>query len=259
MKHLRILAAGASVAAACSAVALVNQAAGGVVHSSVGIAAHSEPAHAKVRVSVRVEGIAKTLLAETTVLAGPASIDKDGKPADVCSGDTAAVALQDATKGNWAAGTFSTGLGYPVTAILGESYPFTSDYYWSFWIDGKPATTGICGATLHAKERLLFFPQCSQESASACPQGMFDPPVLDLKASARVRVGHLLNVSVFSLANFTGKSSPAAGVKVSGAGKSATTSGAGKAKLTFAKAGTYKLVANQAGSVRDELTVKVTR
>lgn len=253
MKHLRTLAAGASLAALLSLSTLAATtspalAKGGRSHPKGGLAA-----------SVRVEGIAKTLLRETTVQTKATSIDKDGKPADVCSGDTAAVALQDATKGRWTVGSFSPGLGYPVVGILGESYPFTSSYYWSFWIDDKPATVGICSATLHAKERLLFFPQCSQESASACPRGMFDPPVLDLKGPARVRVGHPLDVSVLSLANFTGKSSPAKGAKVSGGGSSATTSGSGKAKLTFAKPGTYRLVASAADSVRDELTVKVTR
>lgn len=251
MKHLRNFAAGVSLAALLSLSALT---AGPAVAKSGG--AHG---NGGLPVSVRVEGISKTLLAVTTVQTKASTIDKDGKPADVCSGDTAAVALQDATKGSWTAGTFSAGLGYPVIGVLGESYPFTSSYYWSFWVDGKPATTGVCGATLHAKERLLFFPQCSQESASACPQGMFDPPVLDMKAPSRVRVGHPLNVGVFSLANFTGKSTPASGVKVSGGGKSVTASKAGKAKLTFAKTGTYKLLASAAGSVRDELTVKVTR
>ncbi|HEX5310110.1 MAG TPA: hypothetical protein VFW38_13660 [Solirubrobacteraceae bacterium] len=252
MKHSRIITAAGAFATAALSLALLP--------AFTAVSAAAPTLHSKgTEVNVRVEGIAKTLLPETNVLVRSRSIDKDGKPADSCTGLTAAAALEYATKGSWTAGSFSAGLGYPVIAILGESYPFTSSYYWSFWIDGKPATTGICGATLHAKDRLLFFPQCSQESASACPQGMFDPPVLDLKGTARVRIGHPLNLSVLSLANFTGKSTPAAGVKVSGGGKSATTSSSGKAKLTFAKAGTYKLLASQAGSVRDELTVKVTR
>ncbi|HEV3094604.1 MAG TPA: hypothetical protein VGY30_08840 [Solirubrobacteraceae bacterium] len=253
MKHSRTIAVGAFAAAALSLAVL----------SPVALAASGGHKAGKgTPANVRVEGISKTLLAETTVLVKAASIDKDGKAADVCEGATGAAALQDATKGNWTAGTFSAGLGYPVVGIFGESYPFTSAYYWSFWIDDKPATTGICGAMLHAKEKLLFFPQCSQESASACPQGMFDPPVLQIKDPARpshVRVGHPLNLSVFSLANFTGKSTPAAGAKVSGGGHSATTSAAGKAKLKFAKPGTYKVVATATESVRDELTVKVTR
>jgi hypothetical protein len=255
MKHSRTIAAGAFAVAALS-LAVLSPVALAAPGASKGKGKGGTP------VSVRVEGLTKTLLPETTVLVKATSIDKDGKPADVCEGVTAAAALQDATKGNWTAGTFSAGLGYPVVGIFGESYPFTSSYYWSFWIDDKPATTGICGATLHAKEKLLLFPQCSQESASACPQGSFDPPVLEIKDPthpSHVRVGHPLELSVFSLANFTGKSTPAAGAKVSGGGHSATTSAAGKAKLKFAKPGTYKVVATATESVRDELTVKVTR
>jgi hypothetical protein len=250
MKHSRTLALGASAAVAIALAVLSPSA---LAASGGNKGGKSTPAN------VRVEGISKTLLAETTVLTKAASIDPDGKPADTCEGDTAAVALQDATKGNWTAGPFSSGLGYSVVGLFGESYPFTSSYYWSFWIDDKPGTVGICGATLHAKEKLLFFPQCSQESASACPQGMFDPAVLLLKGASHVRVGHPLNLRVFSLANFTGKSTPATGVKVAGGGHSVTTSAAGKAKLKFAKPGTYKVLATAADSVRDELTVKVSR
>ncbi|HEU0249890.1 MAG TPA: DUF4430 domain-containing protein [Solirubrobacteraceae bacterium] len=252
MKHSRILAVGASAAATLTLLTVSLTATPVLAKSG---------AHGKggTPVEVRVEGLAKTLLPETLVGTKAASIVKDGKPADVCSGDTAAVALQDATKGSWVAGTFSSGLGYPVTAILGESYPFTSNYYWSFWIDNKPATTGICGATLHPGDKVLFFPQCSQESASACPQGMFDPAVLEIKAAAKAKVGKAVAMSVSALANFTGKPSPGAGVKLAAAGKTVTTDASGKAKLKFAKAGSYKIVASAANSVRDELTVKVSR
>jgi hypothetical protein len=249
MKHSRMIALGALVAAVLSL----------ALGSSAALAAKGKAkGKGGTPASVRVEGMTKTLLPETTVLVKAASIDKDGKPADVCEGVSGAAALQQATKGNWTAGPFSAGLGYPVFGLFGEAYPFTSSYYWSMWIDDKPATTGIC-ATLHAKEKLLFFPQCSQESASACTQGMFDPPVLSIRAASHVRVGHPFGLSVFSLANFTGKSMPAKGAKVTGGGKSATTSASGKAKLRFAKAGTYRIVASAAESVRDELTVKVTR
>jgi hypothetical protein len=253
MKHVRTLAASASAAAAVSLLVVA-------LGVSPALAASGGKGGGKgTSASIRIEGISKTLLAETTLQVKAASIVKDGKPADVCEGVTAAAALQEATKGSWTAGTFSAGLGYPVVGIFGESYPFTSSYYWSFWIDDKPGTVGICGATLHAKEKLLFFPQCSQESASACPQGMFDPPVLSLKGATHVRVGHPLNLSVFSLANFTGKSSPAAGAKVTGGGKTVTTGKSGKAKLKFAKPGTYTVLATATESVRDELSVKVTR
>ena len=243
MKHTRILAVGALAAAALSALVLplAGQASSGGTQANV-----------------RVEGLSKTLLAETTVTAKPKTIDKDGKPADVCEGASGAVALEDATDGHWVAGAFFSGLGYSVEGIEGESYSFSSSYYWSLWIDNKPATTGICAA-LHAKEKLLFFPQCSQESATACPQGMFDPAVLLVKSPLRkAHAGKAVAFSVSSLANLTGKPSPGAGVKLSGGGHSATTDASGKAKLTFAKAGKYKVVATAPGSVRDEITVTVS-
>lgn len=244
MKHSRTLAVGAFAAAALSSLALpmAGQASNGGTQASV-----------------RVEGLSKTLLPETTVIAKPKIIDKDGKPADVCEGSSGAVALEDATHGHWVAGAFFSGLGYSVEGIEGESYSFSSSYYWSLWIDHKPATTGICAA-LHAKEKLLFFPQCSKESEASCPQGMFNPSVLLVKSPAKkAHAGKAVAFSVSSLANLTGKPSPGAGVKLSGGGHSAITDGSGKAKLTFAKAGKYKVVANAPNSVRDEITVTVTR
>ncbi|MGH2911719.1 MAG: hypothetical protein ACRDJ3_04510 [Solirubrobacteraceae bacterium] len=244
MKHSRILAVGAFAVAALSSLALpmAGQASSG-----------GTP------VSVRVEGLAKTLLPETTVNAKPKTINKDGKPTDVCEGASGAVALEDATHGHWTAGGFFSGLGYSLEGIEGESYSFSSSYYWSFWVDNKPSTTGICAA-VHAKEKLLFFPQCSKESASSCPQGMFDPAVLLVKQSAKkAHVGKAVAFSVSSLANLTGKPSPGAGVKLSGGGCPATTGASGKAKLTFAKAGKYKVVASAPNSVRDEIAVTVTR
>ncbi len=243
MKHSRILAVGVFVAAALSSLALplAGQASSGGTQASV-----------------RVEGLSKTLLPETTVNAKPKTINKDGKPTDVCEGASGAVALEDATHGRWVAGGFFSGLGYSVEGIEGESYSFTSSYYWSLWIDNKPATTGICAA-LHAKEKLLFFPQCSKESESSCPQGMFNPAVLLVKGPAKkAHAGKAVAFSVSSLANLTGKPSPGAGVKLSGGGHSASTDASGKAKLTFAKAGKYKVVATAPNSVRDEIKVTVT-
>ncbi|HEY2631022.1 MAG TPA: hypothetical protein VGI26_01445 [Solirubrobacteraceae bacterium] len=250
MKHARTLAVGAFAVAALSilAVPLVGQASTGKAAGSSGVQA-----------SVRVEGLSKTLLSETTVSAKAKTIDKDGKPADVCEGASGAVALEDATKGHWTAGGFFSGLGYSVEGIEGESYSFSSDYYWSLWIDNKPATTGICAA-VHAKEKLLFFPQCSKESEAACPQGMFDPAVLLIKGPMKkAHAGKAVAFSVSSLANLTGKPSPGAGVKLTGGGHSVSTNASGKAKLTFAKAGKYKVLATAPNSVRDEIAVTVSR
>jgi hypothetical protein len=252
MKHSRLILLGASLAVLSS---LVGPLTGTAAAGQAGMAGR----HAKgVSVNVRVEGMHRTLL-NTTVDARGTSIDPDGKPADTCEGLTAAAALQQATKGQWTAGGYFSGLGYPVVGIFGESYPFTSAYYWSFWVDGKVASAGICTTALHPSERLLFFPQCSKESAAECPDGLFNPAVLELKGATRARAGKAIVVKVLSRANLTGKPSPGAGVTVSGAGHTVTTGGSGMAKVRFARAGRYRIVASQQGAIRDELTVTVRR
>ena len=211
------------------------------------------------RVDIRVEGLHSTLLPETVILAKAQSIDPDGKPVDTCEGDTAAAALQQATKGNWKAGAYYSGLGYSVEGLFGEAYSFSSAYYWSFWIDGKVASAGICGATLHSGEHLLFFPQCSKESAEQCPNGLFNPPVLQVDGPKRARVGKTIVVRVSSLDNLTGKPSPAANVKLRLGKQTVTTNAAGKARVRMTKAGKAHILASTPGAIRDELTVSVRR
>ena len=210
------------------------------------------------RVTVRIEGLNRTLVAPVVIPARAQTIDKDGNPADTCTGDTAAVALERATHGNWTGSYSKGGLGYAVIAIKGESYPFTGSYYWSFWINGKAASTGICGTTLHAGDSLLFFPQCSASTAAGCAQGLFNPPVLKLRVPKSAVKGHSVAIGVTSLANANSAASPAQGATVLVGGKSHTVPASGQVRVTFAKAGTFTVKATQTGSIRDEATVKVS-
>jgi len=221
------------------------------------VLAHPAKRHGGVPVQIRIEGTGSTLLKETSLVAVARRIDPDGKPGDVCEGDTAAAALQEATHGHWTAGAYYSGLGYSVEGILSETHAFNSPYFWSFWIDGHSSSTGICGAKLKAGEHLLFFPQCSKQSATECPQGLFEPAVLELTGPRTAHAGQTISLSVHSLANATGKSTPAAGVTVSAGGSSAKTDSGGHAKLRLARAGRYEVLANGPGAVRDELTVSV--
>jgi hypothetical protein len=248
MKQSRPVLLGVSLVAACA-----------LAGPLAGPASAAKGKKGGVRVTVRVEGMRSTLLPATTVDAHAMTVDPDGKPADTCSGATAAAALQQATGGKWTAGAYYSGLGYPVIGLFGESYPFTSAYYWSFWVDGKVASAGICGTALHPGERLLFFPQCSKESAAECPQGLFDPPVLELKGSGRARAGKAITLKVLSLDNLSGKPSPGAGVRLTAAGRTVMTATSGTARLRFAKAGRYRIVASEPGAIRDELIVTVRR
>lgn len=247
MKNIRLIAIGVS------STAIMSLATGPLVVQALAAEGGSSTA----RVSVRVEGLSKTLLASTVVNTKAAALDPDGKPADTCEGDTAAVALQDATKGRWTAGAYYSGLGYSVQGLFGESYSFSSSYYWSFWVDGKVASAGICGITLRAKDQLLFFPQCSKESAAACPDGTFNPAVLELTGPRRAHTGKAVAVKVRALDNLTGKPSPGANVKLSYRGGHATTGTGGVAHLRFSKPGSYHITATAPNSIRDELTITV--
>jgi uncharacterized protein DUF4430 len=205
-----------------------------------------------------VEGLSRTLLPATSLVAHSQRIDPDGKPADACTGTTAAAALQQATHGRWTAGKYAgPSLGYPVVAVKGESHAFSSAYYWSFWINGQAATTGICGAALHAGDRVLFFPQCTKSAAAQCPSGQFNPPVLALTGPSRGRTGRPVTISVRALDNASGKPSTATDATVTAAGKSAHANKRGQAKLRFARAGRYVIVATAPDSVRDEMTIVV--
>src|ERR1700722_15208275 len=80
-------------------------------------------------VSVRVEGLKRTLVSGQTVQTHSGSITKAGAPAGACPSTSAAGALAGATKGNWGA-TFSASLNeLELTSIKGESWPFTQANY----------------------------------------------------------------------------------------------------------------------------------
>ncbi|MDE3070494.1 MAG: hypothetical protein KGJ43_07175, partial [Acidobacteriota bacterium] len=159
--------------------------------------ARSAPHSHGVPVDIRVEGARQTLIAEMALNVEAKRIDLNGNPADACEGTTAAAALQDATHGNWS-GTYSSSLGYSVEGILGEEHAFSSPYYWSYWVEGKTATTGVCSTVLKPHMHLLFFAQCSKESVAQCPEGLFEPPVLALSGPSLARAGKSLTLKVAS-------------------------------------------------------------
>ena len=207
-------------------------------------------------VTVRVEGASETLIPPTEVTTAASPVIKDGNPAHSCTGTSAAGALQLATAGNWS-GTWFSGLGYSVETIAGESHLFeegaAANFFWSFWLDNKPSSTGICEAELNPGDSILLFPECFSESG-ACP-----PPLnpLGISAPAVAEAGSPVSVSVTSYANATGAPSPAAGATVSAAGVSATTDSGGQAALTFSSPGTVVVHASAPDSVRTETTVCV--
>lgn len=239
---------------------LVLLAAGGI--AATGSAAKA-PATPVPGVTVRVEGLTKTLLAPTTVTLTGGSVSKDGVAADSCSALSALGALEDATHGTWA-GTWSKSYkSYFITSILGEKYPETADYYWAFWVNDKPAATGACGVNPAKSSSILFFPEYDGKNKSIVP-----PAVLGISAPASALPGKPFAVAVSSYANSNGKRKPAVGVHVlvsapsvatsqhaGGELAAATTNTDGDATLSLTRLGNVRIDASAPNSVRDETTI----
>lgn len=204
-------------------------------------------------VLVRAEGPTETLVPPTQVTTTTTPVVKDGKPADSCTGTSAAGALELATAGNWNGQWFS-GLGYSVETIAGQSYPFTQPYYWSFWLDNKPATSGICEAELNSGDSILFFPECFSETSGVCPT---PPNPLGIEAPPTAEQGKPITVTVTAYANATGAPSPAVGATVAYAGTTATTDSSGHATLVFTGSGETTVRVSATGAVRTEADICV--
>jgi hypothetical protein len=229
----------------------------GVLFSlSLLVGAASADAAGPATVTVRIEGTTETLVAPTEVTTTSTPVVKDGNPAHSCLGTSAAGALELATSGNWS-GTWFSGLGYSAETIAGESHLFeegaAANYFWSFWLDNKAASTGLCETELSSGDSILFFPECFSET-NACPPS---PNPLGIVAPGVAEAGSPITVAVTSYANATGVPSPAAGVTVTAGSVSATTDAGGHATLALSSPGHVVLHASSPGSVRTEATVCV--
>lgn len=197
-------------------------------------------------VSVRVEGLNRTLLAATTVRPGTGSITRGGTPPGACPVASGAGALDAATHHNWK-GTYSSGLGIEVTSILGETHTFTSPYYWSLLVDNRYASTGVCGLKLHPGEQILL---------AAVPQkGATKDPIV-ISAPSRAAVGHPFRVQVF-IQGAKGRT-PLAGAVVAVGAKHGPTNRQGYISLAPSRAGRFTIVVSHRGDIRDEASVTVT-
>lgn len=188
-------------------------------------------------VTVRIEGLKRTLLAPTQVQTHAGSITKGGTPKGKCSSTTAAGALDVATHHRWN-GTYDS-QGLEITSVLGETHLFTTKYYWSIWVGDGYAQHGLCAITLHRGEQLLF---------AAVPD-TFNGSLLTLAAPSSATAGHAFKVTVYSVSP-KGKRTPRAHARVGGRGVTATTDGHGVATLTAHQSGSLVLQASDAVDIR---------
>jgi hypothetical protein len=191
------------------------------------------------RVTIRIEGAKRTLLAPTQVRAPAAGwITKDGAPKGKCPADSAAGALNVATGGRWSGSWSSMYNEYLITKILGQTES-GARAYWEIFVNNVPASTGACEIKLHRGERLLF---------GAMPlTGTND--ALVLKAPRTTTAGASLKVTV-DYVNSKGMAVPLAGASVTGGGATATTNVKGTATLRPKRVGKLTLRAHKRGYVR---------
>jgi hypothetical protein len=222
MYQKKFLAIGGAVAALAACAAIVT--------------APAAAATVGTTVTVRVEGLNRTLLATKTVKTHGGWITKGGTPVGQCRATSAAGALDVATKGRWG-GTFSSGLGIEVLSILGEKHPFTPPkYFWGLWINNRFASLGACALKLRKGTQLLF--GAISDTASA------DNALL-LRAPSHVTAGHAFTVKVTYLPP-KGLAKPVAGARVGGA----VTNSQGIATLTAHNKGTLFLRATKRPFIR---------
>jgi hypothetical protein len=207
-------------------------------------------------VTVRVVGLTgTTLLPQTSVTTTTTPIEPE--PSEPCSGTSAGGALYDAVHGNWVV-KYESGLGYGIDGIQGLNFPpFSStsppDAYWSFWLNGAPATEGACGQELESGDDVVFFAQCIAFGTD-CPTSDDSPQHFlteTAPASSSVQVGTPVSVTVGSLNTETGnaESSIPSGVTVTAGSMSAAPNAQGVATLTFPSVGVYKIEAAAPDSV----------
>jgi hypothetical protein len=201
-------------------------------------------------VTVRVEGLKKTLLLPKVVHTHSGWITRFGAPKGQCPARSAQGALDVATHHNWR-GKWSTQFGpeYEITSIFGETHSFSSKYYWEIFANNVAATTGACQIKLHRGEHLLF---------AAVPITGYEYP-LAVRVLTKPVAGHPFQVRVVYY-DAKGRTKPLAGAKVTLGGisaepvpdsqSSATTNSQGLATLTEKHSGLVEISASKRGYIR---------
>jgi len=199
------------------------------------------------KVTVRVEGKKRTLLATKSIRTHGGFITRGGAPSGACPASSAAGALDVATKHHWQ-GTWSTSFNdYLIKGILGDTES-SSKFYWGIWINNSYATSGACGLKLHPGDQVLF----------AVDSVAHHEHPLAIKAPSHATAGNAFDVKVVSFSN-KGKSKPLAGAHLAGAGQSVVTNSHGVAHVVASKAGTLTLGASDNGYIRAaQVRVRVT-
>jgi hypothetical protein len=204
-------------------------------------------------VTVRVEGEAKNLLAETTVTIGDGSglaqtWNEEGEMPQKCDDDTAYQAIELATKGEWDRAQF-------ITEILGEEHTwFPNEEYWILYYDNDYATTGVCQQHLEDGDTVLVQAGVSGDAPDFMPESV--PIAIDsVEPSGEVELFEEVTVHLSAwIPTELGEPSSevdAAGYTVTAGGAKAVTDGDGEATLLIEDEGPVAIGASMPGSAEN--------
>jgi hypothetical protein len=215
------------------------------IAGSAVIAVPSAMAASGPKVSVRIEGLSKTLMPARSIVTKTGTVKRSGHP---IVGTTALGALNTAVKGQWT-GSWSTQYSeWSITGIDGESHPFSSKDFWAVYVNNVQASTGAGEVKLKAGQKIVY---------AALPDKDYNEELLGATVAKTATVGKATTVKVVAY-NSKGKAVALKGAKVSYGGKTVTAAGS---SLTIKpeKAGTLTVKISKKGYVRSEATVTVKK
>jgi hypothetical protein len=201
-------------------------------------------------VTVRVEGLTKTLLAPTKVTTHTGSITKNGTPAGTCPATSAAGALDVATHHDWTGYYDAKYEELELISILGESHSFTSNDYWEVFVGNVAGQAGICDLTLHCGQQVLF---------AAVPDKGPDEYPIAVQLSAKASVGKSLVAKIVYF-NSKGKATPLNGATVKAGKHTYHSNSRGEVSLKPSAAGKLVVSATEKNYIRSApATVQVKK
>lgn len=243
---------GLSTARRVLALALLALALGALLASAAGAA----------RVTVRVEGESRALLAPTVVTIGDGTStartwNGSGSLPNTCDNDSAYQAIELAVSGSWDRGLFAE-------QILSETHTFASgSEYWIPYHDNNYADWGICDLHLQDGDTLLMQAGVSGASPTYIPDSV--PLRLDRIGSGTIAPGGRLTVrlTAYVPSDIFGTQDPGdpnhwiipasspsypSGYTVTAGSVSGRTDGNGEVTLTMSDTGRVSVQANMPGS-----------
>jgi len=220
----------------------------GAATSTLVLASSAVAFAAGTKVTVRIEGRTRVLLAPTTVPTHSGFITKGGAPTGTCPAANAAGALDGATHHRWNAKFYASFGDYLVESVLGDTESGKA-YYWGVWLNNRYASAGICELKLHVGDRLLFAVDSIKKHEH--PLGIIAP--------AQAKAGKAFKLKIVSYSD-QGKATPVAGGHVRGGGLNAVSDKQGFVPVADGAAAKLTFTATDKGFIRSAATtVEVTK